>query len=183
MPNVTITVKDSIKQLREKNPKPSRRYTQSELVYLVQALLQDTEYRAQHTQIKKGEPFTSELNLNEQWQKGLADILRQVGLSKAEAAEQAAKLTVPKSLAEAIVNAVRHGSWLYMSDIKKGMKFMGSSDVDQTFYLRTIGTKQHRIPADKDGKPRAHKAVEIGSHDRLAVKTRLINPNLKKLIK
>lgn len=183
---VKLTVKDTLSKLKESNPNPRRLYNRNELTALVQALMTDDDYTAENTKIKSGEFVTEERHLAKEVKKALVDLLKQIGLSAAEAQAAVEEYKVPKALAAAAIDTVHHADFLYMAEVGKGVKFLGKTDVDQTFFLRDVEarTRQYRVPAGKDGTPRTseYKSQKVAAHQRIHSKARL-NPKLKELLK
>jgi len=177
-----LTVQETLAKLKEKNPSPRRIYNKSELTLLVQALLSDPDYVAKNTKIKGGKFITEDRHIIGEFRKSLIDLVKQLGLNAKEAEAAIANYKVPKSMASAVIDAVNHGSFLYMKEIGKGVSFIGESDVIQTAFFRPTGQKSHRIPQRKDGKPLTHTKVGVAEHSRMSWKSR-VNPDLKTLLK
>ena len=183
MPNVKITVKDTILKLKEKNPSPKKMYNKSELTEIVLALMNDAEYVAKNTKIKSGAFITEDRHLADDFRKALIDVLKGVGLKQAEAEEIATAYKIPKSLAGSIIDLVHAGDFLYMSEVGKGIKFIGESDVEQTMYLRGMNERSHRIPqTGLNGAKSDYSSVKVAPHARIALKTK-VNPSFRKLLK
>jgi hypothetical protein len=180
--NAKLSVKETVAKLKEKNPNPRRIYNKSELTLLVQALLSDPEYVAKNTKVKSGKFITEDRTLASEFKKALVDIVKQLGLNAKEAEAAVESYKVPKSLASSIIDAVNHGSFIYMKDIGKGINFIGESDAVQTIFFRKVEEKSHRIPKSRDGKEPAHSKVKVKSHQRMAIKTK-VNPSHKTLLK
>ena len=177
-----LTVQETIQKLKEKNPNPRLIYNGAELTTLVQAILSDPDYVAKNTKIKGGKFITEDRHLAGEFKKALVDLVKQLGLNAKEAEAAVENYRVPKSLAAAVVDAVRHGAHLYMKDIGKGVNFLGEGDTKQTIFYRTVDEKTHRIPQSRDGKGQGHSKVKVAPHSRLSIKTK-INPSLKTLLK
>jgi sulfur carrier protein ThiS len=179
-----VSVNETIDKLKEKNPSPRKVYNKAELTQIVEAVLSDKDYVAQNTKIKKGEFIKEDRHLSKEFKKALAEILKQLGLNSSEALAAVEEYKVPKSLAAVMVDAVHHADFLYMDKIGKAVKFHGSGDVDQTFFMRDFDERVRRshVPNQKDGEGKpVVKDVKFKKHRKIATKSRY-NPTIKDLL-
>jgi sulfur carrier protein ThiS len=179
-----VSVNETIAKLVEKNPSPRKVFNKAELTTLVEAILSDKDYVAQNTKIKKGEFITEDRRLSAEFKKALAEILKQLGLNSSEALAAVDEYKVPKSMAAVMVDAVHHADFLYMDKVGKAVKFHGTGDVDQTFFMREFEerTRRSHVPNQKDaaGNP-VVKDVKFKKHRKISTKSRY-NPKVKDLL-
>lgn len=180
---ITLTVKETISKLKEANPNPRKLFTKKEVTTLVTALLSDDTYAAKEMKVKNKEFVTEDRHLAKEFKAALTEVLvKQLKLSKEDAEKIVADYKAPKSLVNAMIDTVNHANHLYMTEVGKAVRFLGTGDTVYSLYLNEVGEKTHRIPLGKDGKPKGNaKAVKVAKHARIAVKNR-VNPSMKTLL-
>lgn len=177
-------VVDVIAKLQEKNKNPRKVCNNGEINEIVKALLEDGEYIAENTKIKKGEWLTEGVQLSAEFKKEVAALLKQLGLNGQEAAAALENFTISKKFAEVISKTASHANHLYMHKVGKGVRFWGVSDVDQTIFARKISEKVRETPVPNtkgaDGKPEKKK-YKYAEHTKLVTRT-TINPTMRELL-